>query len=529
VPARGAVRPPGTERKRRRWSLLRASVVVAVLALALAGVAAGLLFDTASSLASAQRYQNRQLEPAQNDTTSLLADYLDQETGVRGYELAGQTSFLAPYRSAAGEIPTLEGRLRTLLSANPRTDGPLEAMINAYAAWSNDFAQPQLARVRQGRITAAQQAEEGGTGRDLFDDIRAQTTTLDTVLSDERRVSEAHVTSLQDHLETLLVVTLVLGALGIVAALAVAVRWVVRPLRGLAGAAQEVAGGRLHAEVPVAGTGELQDLAADLTAMRYRLLEEINRARMAGEALRLDGPTASALHDALTPRSDVHPDLVAVGRLDPAEGVLAGDWYDLLRIGDDLAVVVGDVSGHGPRSAVLALSLRAVVATRLLAGGSPGDALSVAAASITNGAPEQFATVFVAIIEPGAGTLRYASAGHPSALLAPERGASEELGPTGPFVSPIVARWSWSTLVQPFRPGDRLLVYTDGVTEGRNATKEEYGLDRLKADLVATMPDRPLDTVQVIAEHVDRFVGASQSDDRTLVYVVNTAAQVTSA
>lgn len=514
---------PGNGARSRRWSLQRSTVTVAVVTLVLVAVAAGLLISTATSLGAAERHQNQVLDPAQDTVANLLSAYLDQETGLRGYVLAGDPAFLQPYQAAAQQIPALEDWSRTLLQHDPGTRALLDQMIGAYQHWSATFAQPQLQRVQSGDLAAAQHAEEGGGGKALFDAIRNWDDQLGARLLSEFQTNADRVSALQGRLEALLLVMLILIAAVIVLILLVTVRGLVRPLQGLARAAREVAGGRLHAEVPAAGPRDLQNLAADLTAMRYRLLEEITKARLAGEALQLDGPTVSALHDALTPRQDEHPELVVVGRLDPAEGVLAGDWYDLIRVGDALAVVVGDVSGHGPRSAVMALTLRSTIVAQLLSGGSPGDALQAAASAIASVAPEHFATVFVAVIEPAAGTLRYANGGHPSALLARGPEHSVELAPTGPFVSPIVATWSWSTRSEPFRTGDRLLVYTDGVTEGRNATKEEFGLERLKGDLATTGPGRAGDTVQVIAEHVDRFVGASQSDDRTLVYVLNAA------
>ncbi|MGI8751064.1 MAG: PP2C family protein-serine/threonine phosphatase [Acidimicrobiales bacterium] len=296
---------------------------------------------------------------------------------------------------------------------------------------------------------------------------------------------------------------------------------VIWPLRALTASARAVADGELRAEVPVSGPQEFRALGADVGAMRYRLLEEINRARLAAEALRHDGPTVAALHEALAPRHDQVPGVIAVGRLDPAEGVLAGDWYDLIRIGDSLAMVIGDVSGHGPASAVLALGLRAVISTVLTGGGSPGEALAAAAASVADETPEHFATVFVAVIDPAAGRLRYGNAGHPAAIVhraASLDGAWTELAPTGPLLSPVVARWNWSTQTQAFEAGDALLAYTDGITEGRNATNEEYGIERLKHDVDATLPRLLNDAVNLIAANVNRFVGASQSDDRTLVY-----------
>lgn len=94
----------------------------------------------------------------------------------------------------------------------------------------------------------------------------------------------------------------------------------------------------------------------------------------------------------------------------------------------------------------------------------------------------------------------------------------DELSPTGPLISPVVALWSWTTRTLPFRPGDGVLAFTDGVTEGRNAHKEQYDIERLKQALAAAGHNPPADIVDVLAASLTVFVRGSQADDRTLVY-----------
>lgn len=143
-------------------------------------------------------------------------------------------------------------------------------------------------------------------------------------------------------------------------------------------------------------------------------------------------------------------------RMDPAEGVLAGDWYDTVEVTQNrLALVLGDVAGQGPASAVFALRLKASLAAALRAGLTPAQALGVTAADLGDIAPELFATALVAVIDTATGTLTYANAGHPAALILTSeagrhsgpgggRGAGAglsrvELAPTGPLLSPVVA------------------------------------------------------------------------------------------
>lgn len=504
-----------------RWSLLHSVLVVATVLLALLTAAAVALITTEEHLGSAQAYQTEHLDAAQNQTAVLLGEFVDQESGLRGYLLDGQSFFLEPYKQADGAIPGTEAQLAAAVTPVPGAAARFHVVTAAYRVWFGDYAQPQVTAIGAGHVAEAQTQAETGLGKQLFDQVRGPLDQLRSLLRTDQVANQAHIVDLQNRLEVLLIVTLAAFAAGIVIVVLTTLVRIIRPLRVLTTSARAVADGELRAEVPISGPREFRGLGADVAAMRYRLLEEINRARLAGEALRHDGPTVAALHEALLPRNDQVPGIIAVGRLVPAEGVLAGDWYDLIRVDDTLAMVIGDVSGHGPASAVLALGLRAVLSTVLSGGGSPGNALAAAAASVADDSPEHFATVFVAVIDPVAGRLRYANAGHPAAIVhraAALDGTWTELAPTGPLISPVVARWSWSTQTQPFGPGDALLAYTDGITEGRNATNEEYGIERLKHDLDAALPSLPTDAVNLIAANVDRFVGASQSDDRTLLY-----------
>lgn len=523
-PATGAAdEPPVREaiRGRTSWSLWRAVVVVVAVLLVVLAVASVLLIRTSTALRAAQGDATTRLDRAQDDTATLLASYLDEETGLRGYLLDGQALFLQPYNQATTSIPVTERQLGTELHSVTGGPAALDAVESAYQKWVTSYATPQLAAIKAGRLAQAQASAEAQTGKALFDAIRAETNQLRTLIATRQASNQAHITRLQDQLQGLLVGALALIALGLVVTVAVTRTKVIRPLQRLTAAARRVAGGELRTAVTVDGPQEYRSLGHDVDTMRYRLVEEISRARSAAEALLHDGPTVAALSDALAPRTDHLPAIAAVGRLDPAEGVLAGDWYDLIKIDDTLAVIVGDVAGHGPASAVLALRLRAVIATMLTNGVSPGDALAAAATHIADDTPELFATVFVAVLDPASRLIRYASAGHPAALLK-QAGAQpptrKELAPTGPLISPIVALWSWRTVTEPYPPGDGLLVYTDGITEGRNANSEQYGIERLHRDLATETAGLPAEVVTLIATNVDHFVGGSQTDDRTLVY-----------
>jgi sigma-B regulation protein RsbU (phosphoserine phosphatase) len=269
--------------------------------------------------------------------------------------------------------------------------------------------------------------------------------------------------------------------------------------------------------------------------MRTRLLAELDQVVRGQEALAQQGPTVVALQTALQARTDPVPGLAVASRLQPAAGVLAGDWVDTLGLpGGRLAVVLGDVSGHGPEAAVFALRLKHMLAATLTSGRSPGESIAWTTHHLGE-TGEMFATVFVAVIDPTTDQLVYASGGHPEALLrvrtvagasppAPfgERRATpralpppQVLAATGPLVNGLVAGSTWDDVRLPFRRGDLLVACTDGLLEARDAEGEQFGQQRFAATLT---DDVDLDELlQRALDQVRDHAGQRLTDDCSLV------------
>jgi len=180
----------------------------------------------------------------------------------------------------------------------------------------------------------------------------------------------------------------------------------------------------------------------------------------------------------------------------------------------------------------------------------------------TDAAGELFATVFVAVVDTGSGTLRYASAGHPDAfvlsgglgqtevpdvadLVDPREvlNASERRGivggagtplvtwtslpSSGPLLSPLVAGWGWDDRERPFRAGEALLVYTDGIVEARDTDGEEFGADRVLATVAGIgLADGPRLLDAIAAGAVLHAGRRSRRDDQTLVLLRRTRSVV---
>ena len=193
---------------------------------------------------------------------------------------------------------------------------------------------------------------------------------------------------------------------------------------------------------------------------------------------------------------------------------MAGDCYDVIRLAPSgLGLVVVDISGHGAVSGILALRCKELLRAGLRDGFEPSDAVQWAAEQLDDLGEETFLTAFVAVVDMRTGDVRYASAGHPPALLCSPTHAVE-LDPTGPIVGPFVGPWETATAA--LDPGDTLAVYTDGLIEVRNSSREEFGVERLAELVCAASCDEAEAIVKLAVDEVTSYAPERLRDDITI-------------
>jgi phosphoserine phosphatase RsbU/P len=206
-----------------------------------------------------------------------------------------------------------------------------------------------------------------------------------------------------------------------------------------------------------------------------------------------------------------------------AANTVAGDYYDAFRRAGDgpLLIAVADVAGKSVPAAMLMAnfqaSLRALAGARSTLDELVNSLNKLACGNNLNG--RRFTTAFIAELVPDTGELTYLSAGHHPPILLRVDGSIDRLKsesiPLGIDVNEKYV--SGRTYLN---EGDRLVIYTDGVTEARNGRGDEFGEQRLLRSLEQVERARSGFTLGAIMKSLDTFVGpAPQHDDITCLVV----------
>lgn len=199
---------------------------------------------------------------------------------------------------------------------------------------------------------------------------------------------------------------------------------------------------------------------------------------------------------------------------------VAGDFYDfVVTPSGQLGVLVADVSGHGVPAAIVASMVKIALAVQEGDIADPGQVLTRMNRALCGRFELAYVTAAFALIDPAARTLTYAAAGHPSPLLVRAAGGVDSLDERGMVLGFLPDARYTSATVRDLAPGDRLVFYTDGITEASRDDGEFFG-DRQFRDLLTLHLSQPAD--RFLATLIDRarhWTGADFTDDVTVVVV----------
>ncbi|HMG86217.1 MAG TPA: PP2C family protein-serine/threonine phosphatase [Terracidiphilus sp.] len=194
---------------------------------------------------------------------------------------------------------------------------------------------------------------------------------------------------------------------------------------------------------------------------------------------------------------------------------VAGDLYDFLLADDQHAgLLIADVSGHGVPAALIASMVKMAAISQRAQTAHPAVLLSGMNSALCGNTQGQYVTAAYVYLDAHARELHYAAAGHPAMLLL-RNGAVTEIAENGMLLAAVPGA-NYESRSLPLESGDRLLLYTDGVIEARNAEGRLFGEQSLAAELKTSARMTPSET----ADHLIGAVQAwakSQDDDLTVL------------
>jgi serine phosphatase RsbU (regulator of sigma subunit) len=227
---------------------------------------------------------------------------------------------------------------------------------------------------------------------------------------------------------------------------------------------------------------------------------------------------AREIQMAMLPEGAPQLDWVDVAGVSMPATEVGGDYYDYFVEGNRLAMVCGDVAGHGLASGLVLASLRSGFTLLRDSLDRPGYVLQRLHDLIAHTSRRRMlATVAVVLLDRDARRATIASAGHPPILLR----RNGTIRTIELFAPPLGVRLPVEIpeVSMDLAPGDLFVLHSDGVYEARNANDETYGFERLEALVLAHPADASAESLRdAIAQDVETFrAGAAQDDDVTIV------------
>jgi sigma-B regulation protein RsbU (phosphoserine phosphatase) len=211
-----------------------------------------------------------------------------------------------------------------------------------------------------------------------------------------------------------------------------------------------------------------------------------------------------------------HPNLELAGAWQPARTV-GGDYFDVVQLDEDrLGICVGDVSGKGLTASLLMANLQAAFRAYATPEATPSAVCAKLNAFVCgNVASDKFITFFYAIVDARRRTLIYENAGHCPALLLHAASSPDSLCGQGGVLG-VDPEWTYADSTKQLVSGDRLLLFTDGVTEAENQQAVEFGSERI-VQVAGPSGSSAAETKRRVMEEVAKFCNGEFRDDVTLV------------
>jgi len=307
------------------------------------------------------------------------------------------------------------------------------------------------------------------------------------------------------------------------------------PLKILYEATHRVSQGNFDIRIGIKSRDEIGSLAESFTLMTQKiktlLVETADKARMDKEL-----ETAKTVQDSLFPSKDYHSQNLQLASYYRPASECGGDWWGYLDLDDRFVLYIGDATGHGVPAALITAAVQSACTTLYTISQqkqhwdfSPDQILKILNRAVFEASRGKIKmTFFVGVYDFNTKALEYANASHdtPLVLLKPVLGqdlSRESIdvldGNPGPALGQHPES-DYKTHSYQFHEQDKLVIFTDGLTEGRNAKKDEWGEKRLIRTLFKGPQGNSEELKTLILGKSQEFFGSfPQEDDITLVVV----------
>jgi len=199
---------------------------------------------------------------------------------------------------------------------------------------------------------------------------------------------------------------------------------------------------------------------------------------------------------------------------------IGGDIYTVLQIKDGVVIFLADVVGHGIPAAMIASMVNILFKMFQMLSVDPGLLLRSLNINICNMLPQTFVTAVCLYINRYERFVRIARAGHPSIIMQKHNGEISEHIPKGKALG-LKTDNAFETITLQISPGDKILIYTDGIVEAVNEYQQMFGTERLIEILKNTKENSSAESIETIYSELMHFVGdvSSLEDDVTLIMI----------
>jgi phosphoserine phosphatase RsbU/P len=262
--------------------------------------------------------------------------------------------------------------------------------------------------------------------------------------------------------------------------------------------------------------GELGESFNEMTSSISELIEQQRQKQRLENEISIARDVQQQLFPASLP-SLPGLELAAICR--PAR-VVSGDYYDFIRLGPTrVGIALADISGKGIFAALLMASLQAALRSAAMMDGQGGTADVVSRVNrqlFLSTSDDRYATLLYAVYDSETKTLTYTNAGHLPPFLVFD-GTVRQLDQGGTVVGLFEeARYTAETLQ--IAPGSLLVAFSDGLTEPENVYGEEFGADRLKAEVLRLRNTPARSVAENLISAADQWAGTpEQADDATII------------